>query len=54
MVVFQIIVLLGSMNAFVKAAGLVNSSCSQSCGNVRAFHSLLVLNLIATFPIRIR
>jgi len=34
MVVFQIIVLLGSMNAFVKAVGLVNSSCSQSCGNV--------------------
>ncbi|KAL0009272.1 hypothetical protein SO802_010774 [Lithocarpus litseifolius] len=34
MVVFHIIVLLGSMNAFVKAVGLVNSSCSQSCGNV--------------------
>ena len=36
MVVFQIIVLLGSMNAFVKAVGLVNSSkCSEAtCGNV--------------------
>ncbi|KAM3684182.1 hypothetical protein ACB098_11G025300 [Castanea mollissima] len=34
MVAFQIIVLLGSMNAFVKAVGLVNSSCNQSCGNV--------------------
>ena len=33
-VVFQIIVLLGSMNGFVKAVGLVNSSCSRSCGNV--------------------
>ena len=37
MVVFQIIVLLGSMNAFVKAVGLVNSSkCSEAtCGNVK-------------------
>ncbi|KAM4080967.1 hypothetical protein ACJW30_11G057700 [Castanea mollissima] len=36
MVVFQMIVLLGSMNAFVKAVGLVNSSkCSETtCGNV--------------------
>ena len=36
MVVFQIIVLLGSMNAFVKAVGLVNTSkCSEAtCGNV--------------------
>ncbi|KAL0008621.1 hypothetical protein SO802_010123 [Lithocarpus litseifolius] len=36
MVVFQIIVLLGSMNAFVKAVGLVNiSKCSEAtCGNV--------------------
>ena len=33
-VVFQIIVLLGSMNGFVKAVGLVNSSCSRTCGNV--------------------
>ena len=36
MVVFQIIVLLGSMNAFVKAVALVNiSKCSEAtCGNV--------------------
>ncbi|XP_075646272.1 wall-associated receptor kinase-like 3 [Castanea sativa] len=36
MVVFQIIVLLGSMNAFVKAVGLVNSTkCGEAtCGNV--------------------
>ena len=36
MVVFQIIVLLGSMNAFVKAVGLINGSkCSEAtCGNV--------------------
>lgn len=36
MVVFQIIVLLGSMNAFVKVVGLVNSSkCSEAtCGDV--------------------
>ena len=36
MVVFQIIVLLGSMNAFVKAVGLVNSSKCRTavCGNV--------------------
>ena len=43
--VFQIILLLGSINPFVHAVRLAKDSCPEYCGDVRIPYPLIVIDL---------